>query len=88
MPILEPDYLDCYTFFIITILLFFFLAVLGLSCGMRGSSLRHAGSFIGVHGLFVVACRLLSSCGARAPEHAGSVAAACGLSCPAQHVGS
>ena len=33
-------------------------------------------------GLFVAACGLLSSCGTQAPEHVGSVVAACGLSCP------
>ena len=35
-----------------------------------------------VGGLFIVACRLLSSCGTWPPEHAGSAVAACRLSCP------
>ena len=39
------------------------------------SLLRHAGSFVAVHRLFVAACGLLSSCGMRAPEHVGSVEA-------------
>ena len=39
------------------------------------SLLWYAGSFIAV-------CRLLSSCGAWAPECLGPVFAACGLSCP------
>ena len=34
---------------------------------------------VAAHGLFVAAGRLLSSCGAQAPEHAGSVVAAPGL---------
>ena len=45
----------------------------GLSCGMQD---------LFVAGLFVVAQGLLSSCDAWAPEHAGSVLAARGLSCP------
>ena len=36
--------------------------------------------FVAVCGLFIVAHKLLSSCGTRAPEHAVSVVAACGLS--------
>ena len=32
------------------------------------------------HGLFVAACRLLSSCGGRAPDRTGSVVVAGGLS--------
>ena len=49
----------------------------GLSCGTWDLSLWHAGfSLVVSHGL-------LSSCVARAPEHAGSVVAANGLSCPA-----
>ena len=34
-----------------------------------------AGPFVAAHGLFVAVCGLLSSCGAPAPEHMGSVAA-------------
>ena len=40
-----------------------------------GSYLPHVGSFVAEH-------RLLSSCGAWAPECLGPVFAACGLSCP------
>ena len=52
---------------------FFFLAALG-------SSLRHVGSFIVARGLFVAARRLVSGCGAQAPERVSSVVAAHGLS--------
>ena len=52
---------------------YLFLAVLDLSCGTRDL-------FAGACRLFVVVCRLLSSCGAQAPERAGSVVAVCGLS--------
>ena len=55
------------------VLFYLFLAVSGLSCGMQD---------LFVAGLFVVAQGLLSSCDAWAPEHAGSVLAARGLSCP------
>ena len=37
---------------------------------------------VAARGLSVMAHRLLSSCGARAPEHVGSVAVARGLSYP------
>ena len=50
-----------------------FLAVSVLSCSTWDL-------FIAVHGLFIAAHRLLSSCGVWAPEHAGSVVAACRLS--------
>ena len=60
--------------------LFIYLAVSGLSCGMRDLrcgmqdlSLWHVGFFVAVHGL-------LSSCGMWALEHSGSVVAARGLS--------
>ena len=49
-----------------------FLAASGLSCGTWDLLLQHVGSF-------VVACRLLSSCGAQAPERMGSVVVALGL---------
>ena len=39
-------------------------------------------ALIAAHGIFVVAHGLLSSCGTWALEHAGSVVAAHGLSCP------
>ena len=48
-----------------------------------GSSLQHAGSFVGIHRLFIAVRGLLSSCGAWAAERMGSVVAAHGLSCPA-----
>ena len=51
--------------------------------GCVGSSWWHVGSFVAVHGLFVAACGLLSSCGAWDPERVGSVVVACRLSCPA-----
>ena len=38
---------------------------------------------VAVHGLFVAACRLLSSYDAGAPDCMGSVVAARGFSCPA-----
>ena len=44
-----------------------------LFIGLVGSWVRHAGSFVAVHGL-------LSSCGSWALEHAGSVVAVRGLS--------
>ena len=40
------------------------------------------GSFVVPCRLLVAEHRLLSSCGAWAPEHTGSVVAACQLSCP------
>ena len=43
------------------------------------------GSFAAAHRLFAAAHGLLSSCGTQAPEHAGSVVAVRGLSCPAAH---
>ena len=49
-------------------------------CSMWDLSLQRVGSFIAVHELFVAARGPLSSCGARAPERACSVVAACGLS--------
>ena len=52
-------------------------------CQVLVEARQHAGSFIAAHGLFVVARRLLSNCGARAPESTGSVVAVHGLSCPA-----
>ena len=58
----------------------FNLTALGLSLWHMGSSLRHVGSFVVVCGLFVAACGLLSSCGAWAPEHAGSPVVVHGLS--------
>ena len=45
-----------------------------------GSSLRHMGSFVVECRFFVTACGLLSSCGAWALEHTGSVVAVRGLS--------
>ena len=45
--------------------------------GHLGSSLRHVGSFVVAHRLFVVVRRLLSSCGAWAPGRVGSVV--CGM---------
>ena len=51
------------------------MAASGLSCGMWDLLLWHAGSLL--------QRGLLSSCGARAPEYAGSVVAAHRLSCPA-----
>ena len=47
---------------------YLFLAALGLGCGTRDLLLQHMGSFVAVHGL-------LFSCGAQAPECAGSVVA-------------
>ena len=38
-----------------------------------GSLLRHKGSFLAVHSLFIETLGLLSSCGAWAPGHMGSV---------------
>ena len=43
----------------------------------------HSGYFVAVHRLFIVVHRPLSSCGACAPEHWGSIAVVHGLSCPA-----
>ena len=59
----------------IVFIYFYFLAASGLRVQRAGSSLWHVVSFIAAHGL-------LSSCGARAPRHTGSVVVACGLSCP------
>ena len=73
---------------------FFFLAVLGLSCGMQdlrwgmrdlslrcvGSSLQHSG-----FSLVVVCGFSLSSCSTQAPGLVGSVVVAHGLSCPAAY---
>ena len=59
-----------------------------------GSSLRHAGSFVAVCGLFIMARGLLSSCGVQvflslvvvrglcSLRHLGSLVVAHGLSCP------
>ena len=53
----------------------------GLSCGMQDFSLRCAGSSLRRAGFsLVVVCGLLSSCGAWAPGHVGSVVAARRLS--------
>ena len=52
-------------FFNISLFFYLSLAVLGLSRGTR--DLQNAGSFVAVRGL-------LSSCGAQAPEHVGSLA--------------
>ena len=38
-----------------------------------GSLLQHAGSFVAACGLLIAMCSPLSSCGACAPEHVGSV---------------
>ena len=45
-----------------------------------GSLLRHVGSCVAVHRLFVAVCGLLSSCGVWALEYVGSVVGARGLS--------
>ena len=72
------------------VLIYLFLAALGLCCGMQDLHCGMRDLFVAVHGLFVVVCGLLSSCGmqfslsscgAWAPERVGSVVAACGLSC-------
>ena len=65
----------------------------GSSLRRPGSSLRHASSLLQHVGFSLVVLRgLVCSCGAQAPEHAGSVVAArglssCGVQAP-EHVGS
>ena len=61
-------------------LFIYFLAASGLSCSTQDLLLRHTGSFIAARELFVVVRGLLSTCGTQAPEHAGSVVVARGLS--------
>ena len=63
-----------------SIYLFIYLAALGLSFIMRDLCCNIWDLFIAACGLFVVMRGLLSSCGTWAPEHPGSVVAACGLS--------
>ena len=67
-------YIYIYIYIYLFIIFFFFnLAVSGLSCRTRD---LHCGT----QASLVVECRLLSSCGAQAPESSGSVVAVCGLS--------
>ena len=53
-----------------------------VSIGLQAPLLFSFLTFILLHQVSVVACRLLSSCGVRAPEPSGSVAATRRLSCP------
>ena len=62
--------------FFFKINLLIYLAASGLSCSTRAP---HCSTLVSL----VALCRLLFSCGARAPEHTGSAVAVQGFSCPA-----
>ena len=61
--------------------LFFFFLIFTFIFGCLGSSLQHAGSSAVVRGLLIAGRGRLSSCGVRAPEHAGSIVVAHMLIC-------
>ena len=67
----------------LTLCLFFFFLLCRVFVAAHGIFVAACGSFVEVHRLFVVMRGLLSSCGAQAPKHTGSVVAVRRLSCPA-----